>query len=193
MCMVACGGADVYYENGIYCWDIAAGDIIVREAGGTTLSLAGKWSHWLQNLIARAPREKEAGEKIPQYILTHQGLLATATEIAFIKLEMKWISKGCVVCGEVFAPLSCSQASPILPSPLLCFYGDLIASAGEWNEGGLEKRLPLFPVAIMTATVSLWSIGDSLDLMRRGILCAATDKLAYQFVPYVKDLDFIAK
>ena len=26
----------------ICCWDIAAGNIIVREAGGTTLSLAGK-------------------------------------------------------------------------------------------------------------------------------------------------------
>jgi len=47
MCMVASGGADVYYENGIYCWDIAAGDIILREAGGTTLSLTGKQGHWL--------------------------------------------------------------------------------------------------------------------------------------------------
>ena len=47
MCMVASGGADVYYENGIYCWDIAAGDIIVREAGGTTLSLTGKQGHGL--------------------------------------------------------------------------------------------------------------------------------------------------
>lgn len=37
MCTVATGEADAYYEYGIHCWDIAAGDIIVREAGGVTI------------------------------------------------------------------------------------------------------------------------------------------------------------
>ena len=37
MCLVASGQADVYYEHGIHCWDIAAGDVIVREAGGATM------------------------------------------------------------------------------------------------------------------------------------------------------------
>jgi len=41
MCMVACGGGDAYYNYGIHCWDVAAGDVIVREAGGVTLSPKG--------------------------------------------------------------------------------------------------------------------------------------------------------
>ena len=36
ICHVACGKADGYFEAGIYLWDIAAGDLIVRQAGGKT-------------------------------------------------------------------------------------------------------------------------------------------------------------
>ena len=43
MCMVACGSVDGYFEYGIHCWDIAAGDIIVREAGGVTLYPTGRY------------------------------------------------------------------------------------------------------------------------------------------------------
>ncbi|XP_055530811.1 inositol monophosphatase 1-like [Wyeomyia smithii] len=39
--MVALGGADFNYEFGIHAWDIAAGDLIVREAGGVCLDPAG--------------------------------------------------------------------------------------------------------------------------------------------------------
>ena len=41
MCMVACGSADAYFEYGIHCWDIAAADVIVREAGGITMFPTG--------------------------------------------------------------------------------------------------------------------------------------------------------
>ncbi|XP_012279373.1 inositol monophosphatase 1 isoform X2 [Orussus abietinus] len=41
MCMVAMGGADANFEFGIHIWDIAAGDIIVREAGGVCIDPAG--------------------------------------------------------------------------------------------------------------------------------------------------------
>lgn len=41
MAMVAMGGADVNFEYGIHAWDIAAGDIIVREAGGVCIDPAG--------------------------------------------------------------------------------------------------------------------------------------------------------
>lgn len=41
MCMVAMGGADINYEFGIHAWDIAAGDLIVREAGGVCIDPAG--------------------------------------------------------------------------------------------------------------------------------------------------------
>ncbi|ETN59471.1 inositol monophosphatase [Anopheles darlingi] len=41
MAMVALGGADFNYEFGIHAWDIAAGDLLVREAGGVCLDPAG--------------------------------------------------------------------------------------------------------------------------------------------------------
>ena len=46
LCWVACGRTDAYYERGLGgWWDIAAGDLIVREAGGQTASLdGGGWS-----------------------------------------------------------------------------------------------------------------------------------------------------
>ena len=34
-CYVACGRGDLYKENGIYLWDIAAGAAIVSSAGGS--------------------------------------------------------------------------------------------------------------------------------------------------------------
>lgn len=41
MCAVACGAMDAYFESGIHVWDIAAGYVIVRAAGGTVLSPDG--------------------------------------------------------------------------------------------------------------------------------------------------------
>lgn len=39
MCSVACGRLDLYFEVGIQAWDMAAGTIIIREAGGVVHSL----------------------------------------------------------------------------------------------------------------------------------------------------------
>jgi len=41
MAMVALGAAECYLEYGIHAWDIAAGDLIVREAGGVVIDPAG--------------------------------------------------------------------------------------------------------------------------------------------------------
>ncbi|KAI5635443.1 inositol monophosphatase family domain-containing protein [Phthorimaea operculella] len=41
MAMVALGGADANFEFGIHAWDVAAGDILVREAGGVVIDPAG--------------------------------------------------------------------------------------------------------------------------------------------------------
>jgi myo-inositol-1(or 4)-monophosphatase len=38
MCSVANGTADAYYEWGIHCWDIAAGIILIQEAGGYVIT-----------------------------------------------------------------------------------------------------------------------------------------------------------
>jgi myo-inositol-1(or 4)-monophosphatase len=43
MCYVAAERADAYYEFGIHCWDIAAGVVILREAGGISLGAAGQF------------------------------------------------------------------------------------------------------------------------------------------------------
>ncbi|CAG9863877.1 unnamed protein product [Phyllotreta striolata] len=41
MAMVAAGGSDAYFEFGIHIWDIAAGELIVREAGGVVIDPDG--------------------------------------------------------------------------------------------------------------------------------------------------------
>lgn len=41
MAMVALGSADANFEFGIHAWDVAAGDLIVREAGGVVIDPAG--------------------------------------------------------------------------------------------------------------------------------------------------------
>lgn len=41
MAMVACGAADAYFEFGIHIWDIAAGELLVTEAGGVIMDPAG--------------------------------------------------------------------------------------------------------------------------------------------------------
>jgi myo-inositol-1(or 4)-monophosphatase len=41
LCALAAGRVDAYYERGVQVWDIAAGSLIVREAGGHVAGLAG--------------------------------------------------------------------------------------------------------------------------------------------------------
>ena len=38
---MACGRMDLYFEFGIKPWDIAAGELLVREAGGTVTDMKG--------------------------------------------------------------------------------------------------------------------------------------------------------
>ena len=42
MCMVASGAVEAFFEIGIHCWDIAAGAVIVTEAGGVLMDVDGK-------------------------------------------------------------------------------------------------------------------------------------------------------
>jgi myo-inositol-1(or 4)-monophosphatase len=41
LCYVACGRLDGYYERGIWAWDIAAGSLILEEAGGKVTDYRG--------------------------------------------------------------------------------------------------------------------------------------------------------
>jgi myo-inositol-1(or 4)-monophosphatase len=41
LCYIACGRLDGYWERGISPWDVAAGALIVMEAGGKVTDLSG--------------------------------------------------------------------------------------------------------------------------------------------------------
>jgi myo-inositol-1(or 4)-monophosphatase len=41
LCSVACGRVDAYYERGLNHWDLAAGELIAREAGAVVSSIEG--------------------------------------------------------------------------------------------------------------------------------------------------------
>ncbi|MCZ7591226.1 MAG: hypothetical protein M5U15_03310 [Kiritimatiellae bacterium] len=40
LCQLACGRVDGFYESGIHLWDVAAGEFLVRRAGGLCQNLA---------------------------------------------------------------------------------------------------------------------------------------------------------
>ena len=42
MATIASGSADVYYEWGIHCWDMAAGKLLIEEAGGIVANTKGR-------------------------------------------------------------------------------------------------------------------------------------------------------
>ena len=42
LCYVACGRADAFFEYNLNSWDIAAGTLIVQEAGGTVTDFSGE-------------------------------------------------------------------------------------------------------------------------------------------------------
>ena len=51
---VACGRADAYFESGIKAWDVAAGMLLVREAGGRACDFSGRGEKILDagNIVA---------------------------------------------------------------------------------------------------------------------------------------------
>lgn len=46
LCYLACGRADAFFEYNLNSWDVAAGALIVTEAGGTVADFSGK-GNWL--------------------------------------------------------------------------------------------------------------------------------------------------
>lgn len=49
LCYVACGRFDAYFEHSLHPWDVAAGGLIVREAGGVVADFAQNTDNWLHN------------------------------------------------------------------------------------------------------------------------------------------------
>jgi myo-inositol-1(or 4)-monophosphatase len=57
---VACGRYDGFWEMGMKTWDIAAGALIVREAGGIVTDLTGKTDEFSTgDLVAGTPKVHE--------------------------------------------------------------------------------------------------------------------------------------
>ncbi|MBC8173428.1 MAG: inositol monophosphatase [Chitinophagales bacterium] len=52
LCYVASGRIDAYYEGYLNIWDIAAGIIIVKNAGGTTTNFTGEENYNKGNIVA---------------------------------------------------------------------------------------------------------------------------------------------
>lgn len=67
LCFTAQGTFDLYFEMHLNAWDIAAGTLIVEEAGGTTLSLDGTKDYSGGHLLACS---KEARDTI-DWLLKH--------------------------------------------------------------------------------------------------------------------------
>ncbi|XP_060525687.1 inositol monophosphatase 1-like [Cylas formicarius] len=58
LCYVANGRTDAYQADGLYPWDVAAGILIVREAGGYVIDTSGKEFDVMEpNFLATATRE----------------------------------------------------------------------------------------------------------------------------------------
>ncbi len=55
LCYVACGRLDIYYEGYLQLWDIAAGILIVKNAGGAVTNLKGEEEYAESNIIACNP------------------------------------------------------------------------------------------------------------------------------------------
>lgn len=41
LAMIALGGCDAFIHTGLHVWDMAAGDLIIREAGGVVIDPSG--------------------------------------------------------------------------------------------------------------------------------------------------------
>jgi myo-inositol-1(or 4)-monophosphatase len=68
MCYVAAGRLDGYYERGIKAWDVAAGVLILEEAGGKATDYRG---HEL---------DLEGGEVVASNGLLHPALIGVTEE-----------------------------------------------------------------------------------------------------------------
>ncbi len=67
---VASGRFDIYYENSLNIWDIAAGALLVEEAGGIITDYAGEGSY-LDNgsiVVSNAHLHQEILDQITKYL-----------------------------------------------------------------------------------------------------------------------------
>jgi myo-inositol-1(or 4)-monophosphatase len=57
LCYVACGRYDAFWETALQPWDLAAGTLIIREAGGIVSALDGGENHMKTgHVLAGSPK-----------------------------------------------------------------------------------------------------------------------------------------
>ncbi|KDR22876.1 inositol monophosphatase 2-like isoform X1 [Zootermopsis nevadensis] len=64
LCYVAMGVAEAYHIDGLQCWDVAAGALIVREAGGIVLDSTGGTFDMMSHRILACGTKKLAEELV---------------------------------------------------------------------------------------------------------------------------------
>ena len=64
LCYVAAGRLDAFWEFGLSIWDIAAGSLMIREAGGVVTSLTPGDPLETGDVIAGAPKVHDALTKL---------------------------------------------------------------------------------------------------------------------------------
>lgn len=69
VCEVACGGADAYFEPGIYLWDIAAAGLILERAGGCHAVLVPYADYRMAFLAANSPDMQVALRRVLEPLL----------------------------------------------------------------------------------------------------------------------------
>ncbi len=64
LCAVACGTMDVYWEGGCWAWDVAAGWVILTEAGGAVVDgNPGGWQPEVDGRTYLAVRAAPSGQR----------------------------------------------------------------------------------------------------------------------------------
>uniref|UniRef100_A0A1B6MNZ2 Inositol-1-monophosphatase n=1 Tax=Graphocephala atropunctata TaxID=36148 RepID=A0A1B6MNZ2_9HEMI len=66
LALVALGGTDAFYEFGPHAWDMAAGDLLIREAGGVVIDPSGGAFDLMSRRVLAASTRELADQIIPK-------------------------------------------------------------------------------------------------------------------------------
>ena len=66
LCHVATGRLDLYYERGLSPWDLAAGSLVVTEAGGIVTGLRGSAAGEQMTVAGWGPRVAELAGRLAE-------------------------------------------------------------------------------------------------------------------------------
>ena len=69
LCYLACGRVDAFFEYNLNPWDVAAGALIAKEAGGMVYDFSGKdnWLFGKEICVTNAFLQQEFGEVIKRF------------------------------------------------------------------------------------------------------------------------------